>query len=330
MRPGEPLRKLEDVPRARRTKPVDRLKVVADDRQPRVPQTQARDDVDLQPVHVLVLVNQHVIEVLGDHRADYIIREQCVPIQQQVIEIEHPESTLAQAVGAEDRGERLPVLPAPGKAFGQNLAEGPLRVDRPRVDVQQRPGAREAPAALGVPLLLAHHVQEIGGVAGVQDTETRVEPERGRVNADHAVSQRMKRATNDPARIGGDPLSQRARPLDHLPGRPPGERQQQDPFRRSALRHQPRRTTAQRRRLPRPGAGENQQRLTRVRRGSPLLDVELVQQQICGGVDEHPFAKLGHPPDDVQASTHGRPSTARAVSQRARPEAPVPRLLPPC
>jgi hypothetical protein len=99
------------------------------------------------------------------------------------------------------------------------------------------------------------------------------------MRADHAMGNRMKGPADDPACIGGDPLGERPGALHHLAGGTPREREQEHPFRRHPFRHQPGRATAQRRRLPRPGAGEDQQRVTGVRGGGPLLSVELVEKR---------------------------------------------------
>ena len=73
VRAGELLGEIEDVPGARRAKPVDRLEVVADDRQARMSPAQLAHDVDLQPVDVLVLVHEDVVEAVRDARPDHLV-----------------------------------------------------------------------------------------------------------------------------------------------------------------------------------------------------------------------------------------------------------------
>jgi hypothetical protein len=104
------LREVEDVARAGRAEAVDRLEVVADRGHVAALAPQAADDVDLQPVDVLVLVDQHVVEGIADLRADDLVARQAAPVQQQVVEIEHPECPLARAVRAEQHGEVVGVL----------------------------------------------------------------------------------------------------------------------------------------------------------------------------------------------------------------------------
>ena len=131
------------------------------------------DDVGLQAVHVLVLVDEHVIEGTRELRADHLIGAEGPPVEQQVVEVQDAEGALARSVGAEERRERLAVLLAPGIGLGEHLVERPLGVDGARVDVEQRLRPREAPCLSSVAVLLAHVVQDVGRVAGVEDPEAR-------------------------------------------------------------------------------------------------------------------------------------------------------------
>jgi len=179
VRAGELPWELEDVTGARGAKPVDRLEVIAHDGQARPGPTQVSHDVHLQPVDVLVLIDQHVLEALSDQRADDLVGRERAPVQQQVIEIEHAERPLARAVAAKDLRERLVMLLAPRERFGQHLGQRRLGVDGPRVDVLHRLRAREAPCALGVTVFLAQVVEQIGRVTRVQHPKAGIEAQRG-------------------------------------------------------------------------------------------------------------------------------------------------------
>ena len=109
------LGEVEDVARARRAEAVDRLEVVAHDRQLAARISEAAHDVDLDAVDVLVLVHEHVLEAVAHRRSDDLIARERAPVEQQIVEVEHAQGTLARAVGAEARGERLAVLGAPRK-----------------------------------------------------------------------------------------------------------------------------------------------------------------------------------------------------------------------
>ncbi len=253
-----------------RAEAVDGLEVVADRGHHRAVRRQRPREVHLQPVDVLVLVDQHVVEGRGQQRADHLVGGERAPEQQQVVEVGHAELALAGGVGLEQRRDRLAVLLAPREVLGQHARQRLLRVDRARVDVQQRPLAREARARLRVPVLLAQQVQDVRRVARVEHPEAARQPERRGVAAHEPVRDRVERAAEHARRGGDEP----ARPLQHLARGAAGERQQQDPLRRHALGHQPGDPRAQRRRLARAGAGEDQQRPTGVRRGGPLLVIE--------------------------------------------------------
>ena len=168
-------------------KTVDRLEVVADDRQLRPCAAKASHDVDLQAVDVLVLVHQHVVESVSHAWPDHLVGRERAPVQEQVVEIEKTERALAHRVGAEGLRERVAMLGAPRKRLRQHLRQRRLGVDRARVDVEHRLRAREAPAARGVTLLLAHEVEQVGRVARVEDPEAGSEPERGGVESHHPV-----------------------------------------------------------------------------------------------------------------------------------------------
>ena len=74
-----------------------------------------------------------------------------------------------------------------------------------RVDRQARVLAREALLRFREPQLVPQHVQQIGGVAAVEDAEARVQPDRGGVPADQPVGDRVERAR--PRAAGRGPWS---------------------------------------------------------------------------------------------------------------------------
>jgi len=103
------------------------------------------------------------------------------------------------------------------------------------------------------------------------------------------MSDGVECAANDPASVRRDPLSERTRPLDHLPGRTAGECEQENPFGRDPLSHQPRHARAQRRGLAGAGTGKDQKRLAGVRGSRTLLDVQFVEKRMRVAI-EHLFA----------------------------------------
>ena len=128
------------------------------------------------------------------------VDHQRAPEHEQVVEVEHAERALARRVAAEQPHERVGVLGAPREVLVEHLAQRPLRVDGARVDVDQGRLAREAPRALGVPVLLAHEVEHVGRIARVEQGEVGREAQRGRVLAHEPVRDRVERASEHAAR----------------------------------------------------------------------------------------------------------------------------------
>lgn len=152
---------------------------------------------------------------------------QRAPVEEQVIEIEDAKVALARSVGAEDLRERLAVLIAPREELCQDLTRRRLGVDGARMDVEHRCRARKAPRTIGSSMLLTDEVEQVAGVAGVENAEAAARPSEGGVDTDQAMSDGVECAADDPAGVGGDSFSQRACSLDHLPGRTPGECEQE-------------------------------------------------------------------------------------------------------
>ena len=207
------------------------------------------------------------------------------------------------------------MLLAPRKGIGEHPGKRSLRVDRARVDIEQRALLRKPPPTLGVPVLLAHEVEHVGRVSRVEHAEARRQPERRRVPADEMMGDRMERATEHAASAVRH-RHQRPRALQHLTRRATRERQQQDPFRRDPVGDEPGDPSAQRRGLTGPRAGQDQQRTARMTNRRPLLDVQLLKprqllserrrhlprSRIRADV-EHVFATLSQQADGLSART---------------------------
>ena len=222
-------------------------------------------------------------------------------MQQQVIEIEHAQRSLARGVAAQDLGHGVEVLLAPGKQLRDDLAYRALGVDGPGVDAGQRLLARKPPLAGRMTELVADEVQHVGGVSGVQQAEVGRQPERARIAAHEPVPDGVERATRHLA-DGGPLAHQRGGAVDHLARRAPREGEQQDPLRVGALVEQRRDPRAERRGLAGSGAGEDQQGAAPVLGGEPLLGVQ-------GVLAEH-RSRLGRSTDGCTCVADGRRQTA--------------------
>ena len=181
------------------------------------------------------------------------------------------------------------MLRAPRERALDDLVERRLRVDGPRIDVEHGRRAREAALAGGVPLLLADEVEQVGGIAGVEHAEAGGQAERGGVQANEQVRDRVKGAAEHGSGVGSGALREHARAGNHFASGASGEREQEDALRAHPAREQPRDARAQGGRLAGAGAGEDQEALAVVRRRIALLGVELLEHVGCVG--EHPFAR---------------------------------------
>jgi hypothetical protein len=131
-------REIEDVAHRRGAKRVDRLCIVADDGESAAGGLDRQEDRRLQPVGVLIFVDQHVIEPIGDVGGDRLLRHHLHPIEQEVIVVEHVLALLGLDVGAEQLPQfGLPIL-APGKECAEHLVERRQCIHDARVDGEAR------------------------------------------------------------------------------------------------------------------------------------------------------------------------------------------------
>ena len=145
---------------------------------------------------------------------------------------------------------------------------------------------RQARAFLGKLLVVLAQIQfaaqrahQVFGIALVVDREPRVNADRFAVLPQQARSGPVERASPDAAVHVG--IAQHGgHAFDHLRGGTASEREQQNPFRRHALRDQPGDAIHQRRRLAGAGAGDDQQRFQAVAGRLALRVVQPGQQAV--------------------------------------------------
>ena len=263
---------VEDVAHLGGAKRVDRLGVVADDGEAAAVGLEAEQDRRLQPVGVLVLVDQHMVEARRHRRAHRRLAERRRPPDQQVVEVEHALRLLLGGVGGEQPLELVVRVGAPGKGAAQHLGQAGLRIDDPRIDRQAGRLLRKAAPRSRQAEALAQHVDQVLGLAPVVDRERRVEAERRGMGAQQPGADRMEGAAPGQARRAArrrqaerlvqDP----ADPALHLGRGPAREGQHQDPRRVGAGEHQAGDPGGQGQGLAGAGAGDHQQRPVRQRR----------------------------------------------------------------
>jgi len=130
----ELVRKLEDVVDRCGPERVDGLRVVTDDRESGAVGLEPQQDLGLHDVGVLVFVDQHVVEAAADLAGQVRVGRHHVPVEQQVVVVEHLLLELGLDVGAAQRGELFFPLQAPRIRRLQRVPQRTLRVHAMRVE----------------------------------------------------------------------------------------------------------------------------------------------------------------------------------------------------
>ena len=207
------------------------------------------DDLALQPVGVLVFIDQDVVEIRGHLLRQPRLAHHRLPVDQQVIVVEQPAALLALDVGAAQLRQVLLPAQAPAELLLERLAQALLRVDAPGVDRQAGVLARKALGLLAQLQFLAQVVEQIGRIAPVDDGVAGLEIEVAPVVAQQAVADRMKGAGPDQPlqhrlRLVAERVAERrahdvVRAPAHLARGAAREGQQQDARRIHAVHGQP-------------------------------------------------------------------------------------------
>ena len=117
-----------------RTKRVDRLRVIADDGHAGAVGFQRCKNIGLQPVRVLVLVDQYMVEPRTDLQGKLFFCDEMTPVQQQIVIVEYLALLLAHDVMSEQFAQLFLPIEAPGVTILERFAKRAHRVDCPRVN----------------------------------------------------------------------------------------------------------------------------------------------------------------------------------------------------
>ena len=274
------LGKAQDVVEVGAAEGVDGLGVVADDHDVALGPEHGVDDVGLEPVGVLVLVDQDVGEGRGEPPPDIgVALEQQQPVEQQIVEVHEIGVAFALEVALEDGGDDLRLVVELGGALQQHLLELVAGVDDEAVEIDEQP--RSGEPALGhlgrdVGQGVTH---EIAGVLAVENAESRGVADLFGVAPQDPVAGRVEGAAVDPRGVA---LEQLPDPIEHLAGRLVGEGQQQDLPGRDAVLDEPAGAVDQGPGLAGAGAGEHQHGSAGVHDRRVLLLVEIVRRSRPG------------------------------------------------
>ncbi len=252
---------------------VDRLGVVADDHEVLLRAERRVDDVGLQPVGVLVLVDEDVAEAGGELAADVVVAAQEEqPVEQQVVVVHDLGGALALEVAAEHRLDGVELAGELRVARHHDLLERPPGVDHQGVHLDEerragQPAVRRRRRHVGE--RVAHQVAR---VLAVEDAVVVAVAEPVAEAAEQAVADRVERPAHDAAGVAAEELADAGQ---HLAAGPVGERQEQDAGRLDAVLDQSGDAVDDGAGLAGTGAGEHEHRPARVHHGCELLGVEL-------------------------------------------------------
>ena len=131
----------------------------------------------MEPVRVLVFVDQHVVEPPADIRREHRITERLRPVEQQVVVVEHVLGLLGLDIGREELPQLSGPAGAPGKDRAQDFVERHLGVHAARVD--GKAGALGGKPALHLRQteLVPDEVHQVGRILAVVDRERGVDPD---------------------------------------------------------------------------------------------------------------------------------------------------------
>ena len=192
---------VEDVAHGRGAERIDRLRVVADHGEAAPVGLERQQDRRLQPVGVLIFVDQDMIEARADLGGELALGQHVREIEQQVVVIEHVLALLRLDVSGEQLLQLGRPVGAPRKRPAQHLLERRLAVHRARIDRQARALGRETVLGARQIELVAHQVHQVGRVLAVVDGERAVEPDALGIFAQQPRADGVERA--GPGEPGG-------------------------------------------------------------------------------------------------------------------------------
>jgi hypothetical protein len=137
----------------------------------------------LQPVGVLVLVDEDVIERRPDRPGRRRIGHQLGPVEQQIVVVEHLRRLLGLDVGGKQCLQLGRPAETPGVGALEDTLDGLAGVHRPRVDREAGALGGEPALGAGVAEPMPHEVDQVLGVAPVVQGEGRIETDRRGVGA---------------------------------------------------------------------------------------------------------------------------------------------------
>ena len=246
------------------------MRVVADDGQSAPVRLELEQDRGLEPVGVLVLVDQHVIEPAGDVFRDRRLAHHLRPVEQEIVVVEHVLALLGVEIGGKQRPQLVLPRAAPRVGFCQHRRELLLGIDGAGVDGEAgRLGGKAA--FLGRETeIVADQIHQVGGILAVMDGESRVQsdlggvfPQQPRADGVEGAGPAQRAGQRSPCDCAVRPECLIADPLDpprHLDGGAARERHQQDAAGIDAVGGEMHHAMGERAGLARSGTRDHQER----------------------------------------------------------------------
>ncbi len=280
LRLGEAPRELQDVAEVRAAEGVDALGVVAHHRQVAVLRRAELDDLALQQAGILILVDQHVLEAIGELTGHGgVLGQQDLEEEQQIVVVDQPQLELALDEAVDGALDLLGHREESRRVEAQRLIQPELGVDGPGEQVQQQAGLGEAAAAQHRAGLGDAGRHEVSRVLSIEDGVVGGEPHGLRVLAQREVGDVVERAGPGGANLQTQQLLDAA---DHLSCRAVGEGAEHDAIMRQAASQQVGGPIGQGAGLSGASTGDDQQLPRRRQHRGALLLVEVRQIEGAG------------------------------------------------
>ncbi len=135
---------VEDVADIRGTERVNRLGVIADDGQPASAGLERQNDRSLEPVCVLVLIDEDMVEAVADLVGEARIAERLSPVEQEVVIIEHVLTLLGIDIGREQLLQLGRPGGAPRESHAYDFFDRKFGIDATGIDREACPLCRKA------------------------------------------------------------------------------------------------------------------------------------------------------------------------------------------
>jgi len=187
-------RKIKDVAHRCGPEPIDRLSVIANGRKPRAIGCQHQKNICLQPVGVLIFVDEDVVESRAHLCGDGGNPGGFAPVKQQIIVIEHVVLLFGSDITSKKPLQLGFPFVAPRVEIRQRLCERAAGVDGVGVDRQTGALLWKSQSGTGEAEIVAHDIHQIRTVGAVEHGEGGVQRERSSILAQQSVADRMKGA----------------------------------------------------------------------------------------------------------------------------------------